>query len=320
MVFLLVPVLADSDPVMGIWEGTYTSESGDSGPLAMKIIALGKGKYVAVIELSDRGRRAELPGQQQEAGAAFHGSIDLGEDLGGSCFVKVLAAGPDIEGTYAGTSEKGTVRLKKATKKSPTLGASPPDGALVLFDGSGLEQWKRINGETPTWKILGSGAMEVVKGNIITIESFGDAKVHLEFRTPFMPEARGQARGNSGVYVQGRYEAQILDSFGLEPLHHDCGGIYEIADPIVNACLPPLDWQTYDIEFLAPRFDVDGKKTADAVMTVRLNGILVHDEVKVPRPTRASIDSNEVPKAGLMLQDHGNPVQYRNIWILPMNE
>jgi hypothetical protein len=206
------------------------------------------------------------------------------------------------------------------TKKSPTLGASPPEGAIALFDGSGLDLWQRINGETPTWRILDNGAMEVVKGNIITKERFGDARIHLEFRTPFMPEARGQARGNSGVYVQGRYEAQILDTFGLKPQHHDCGGIYEIAEPMENACLPPLDWQTYDIEFLAPRFNDAGEKTAEAVMTVRLNGILIHDRVKVPRPTRASIASNEVPRAGLMLQDHGNPVQYRNIWILPIDE
>jgi hypothetical protein len=312
-------VLSSGDAVMGIYEGFYTSDDGDYGPLSMKVIALGKKEYVAVIELSDRGMRVEIPGANEENRITFGGSVDLGTDLGGSYYIEATAEGSDLKGKFSGAFAEGTMTLKKVAGRSPNLGANPPQGAVVLFDGSGLDQWTGLNGEIPAWQILSNGVMEVGKGNIITKQSFGDAKVHLEFRTPFMPEARGQARGNSGVYMQGRYEAQVLDSFGMEPKDNECGSIYEIAAPLINACLPPLEWQTYDIEFMAPRFDRDGKKAANAVMSVWLNGVQVHTEVNVPRPTRAFFDEKEVPKAGLMLQDHGNPVQYRNIWVLPMD-
>jgi hypothetical protein len=131
-----------------------------------------------------------------------------------------------------------------------------------------------------------------------------------------MPSARGQGRGNSGVYLQGRYEVQVLDSYGLSGQDNECGGIYKVGRPIVNMCAPPLTWQTYDIEFRAPRFDAGGVKTADPVITVHHNGVLVQDELIVAGSTGAALNANATQPGGIYLQDHGNPVQYRNIWVL----
>jgi hypothetical protein len=194
--------------------------------------------------------------------------------------------------------------------------AGPP-GALVLFDGVNLESWQQANGAPAGWQILPDGAMEVRKGSILTRMEFGSARIHLEFRTPFMPEAQGQARGNSGVYIQNLYEIQILDSFGLDPKDNECGAVYRATAPRVNVCLPPLEWQTYDILFTAPEIDASGNKVKDAEVTVELNGILIHDKVKITGPTGGAKDRPEKGRGPLLLQDHGNPVQFRNVWLLP---
>ena len=131
-----------------------------------------------------------------------------------------------------------------------------------------------------------------------------------------MPTARGQARGNSGVYLQGRYEVQVLDSFGLAGEDNECGGIYQVSRPRVNMTLPPLQWQTYDIDFTAARFDSAGEKTANARLTVRHNGVLIHDDLELPGTTGGGDPEGPEPGA-LHLQDHWNPVFYRNVWVLP---
>ncbi|MBW3600671.1 MAG: DUF1080 domain-containing protein, partial [Planctomycetes bacterium] len=136
-------------------------------------------------------------------------------------------------------------------------------------------------------------------------------------RLPYQPQDRGQARGNSGVYLQGRYEVQMLDSFGLEGKQNECGGLYSVKDPDVNMCYPPLEWQTYDIDFTAARYDEEGKLTADPRVTVRHNGVVIHDDVELPgerNTTAAPVKPG--PEGGpVYLQDHGNPVRYRNIWV-----
>lgn len=204
-----------------------------------------------------------------------------------------------------------SMELERIERKSPTLGASPPPGAIVLFDGS--EESLSDNWE--------QGAQRTDDGLLIqgvtTRESFGDYRLHLEFQTPFMPNATGQGRGNSGVYHQGRYETQVLDSFGLDGKNNETGGIYTISDPSMNLCLPPLAWQTYDVDFTAAKFDSGGQKVSPARLTVRLNGVVVQSNVAVPRPTTAAIRP-ETPEPGpLHLQDHGNPVRFRNIWLVP---
>ena len=185
------------------------------------------------------------------------------------------------------------------------MGAKPPKGAVVLFNGKSTDHWR--GGKIVDKKYLGSTNCE-------SIDTFQDHKIHLEFRTPFMPTARGQARGNSGMYVHCRYEVQVLDSFGLDGKDNECGGIYSIAQPNVNMCLPPLSWQTYDVDFTAPRYK-DGKKVKNARITVKHNGVVIHDNLELPKHTPGR--HGEGPKAlGIFLQNHGNPVVYRNIWIV----
>jgi hypothetical protein len=196
--------------------------------------------------------------------------------------------------------------LRKVERTSPTLGAKPPQNAIVLFDGSSASEWE--NAELIEGSLLRAT-------NVASKRRFGDHQLHIEFRTPFMPKSRGQARGNSGVHVQGRYEVQVLDSFGLEGKNNECGGIYVIAEPIVNMCLPPLAWQTYDIEFTAAKYDDAGKKTANARMTVKHNGVVIHDNVDL-KDGNPGADGEGPTKNGLYLQDHGNPVAFRNIWVV----
>ncbi len=144
-------------------------------------------------------------------------------------------------------------KLKKTERRSPTLGAAAPPEAIVLFDGTeaSLAKWQAGAKRTPDGLLI---------PGVTTKETFRDYTLHAEFQTPFMPNANGQARGNSGIYHQGRYETQILDSFGLEGKNNEAGGIYEVRDPDINMCLPPLSWQTYDVDFTAARYDESGKK------------------------------------------------------------
>ena len=201
--------------------------------------------------------------------------------------------------------EAKIVLLKKVERESPTLGKKPPAGATVLFDGGKPDAWD--NGRVTPDGLLMEG--------VTSKQRFGDATLHLEFRTSFKPLARGQDRGNSGLYLQGRYETQILDSFSLEGKMDETGGIYSVKEPRENLCFPPLSWQTYDIEFTAARFGPDGKKTASARMTVLLNGIKVQDDVEIPHATTASPVPEGPDDGPIFLQDHGNPTRFRNIWV-----
>ncbi len=199
------------------------------------------------------------------------------------------------DGVLSGmTSDDKSYAMKKTERQSPTLGAKPPQDAIVLFDGTSLEHWKGGRLEQDTC-ILHTDAKDVKSTG-----KFKAYSVHLEFRTPFRPKSRGQGRGNSGFYQTNGQEIQVLDSFGLEGLKNECGGLYGRADCRINMCLPPLSWQTYDVE-LVPNAD-DPKA---ATITVRHNGVLIHDKV----PTKLG-------GGGFKLQGHGNLLQYRNIWLV----
>jgi hypothetical protein len=193
--------------------------------------------------------------------------------------------------------------------------AFPPEEApeaaewtVVHVDGSG----------SYGWRLTEEGAMEIVPGtgSAMSRREFGDHRIHVEFRTPLEPGGRGQGRGNSGVYVHGRYEIQILDSYGLEPSQGGCGGIYGVSAPRVNACAPPMQWQTYDIEFAAAQFDADGAKTGNARITVRHNGVAIHADAELPGATPGGLSGEETAAGPLFLQDHGHAVQFRNIWVV----
>lgn len=203
--------------------------------------------------------------------------------------------------------------------KDTTLGRQPPEGAIVLLgSGDELSGWVKRDGKTPAAWTFEDGVLTVRpgQGDILTDKTFtGDYTLHLEFNIPYMPEARGQGRGNSGVYLQGRCEVQVLDSYGLDSKDNDCGGIYRQHAPAVNACKPPLQWQTYDIDFKAPVVR-DGRIVEKARVTIRQNDLVIHDDVEVD-PTPGGVGEGSLAEGPLLLQDHGNLVQFRNIWLLP---
>lgn len=193
-----------------------------------------------------------------------------------------------------------------------------PEGALQLFDGLDVSAWQHRDGSDPQWTRDGT-ALEVAGsgGDVLTRESFGDALMHIEFRPP-PTGSQGQDRGNSGIYIQGRYEVQVLDSHGDGPSLNGCGAIYNIKAPDYEVTRPAGNWQTYDILFRAPRFDASGTKTENARVTVWQNGIMIHRDVELPGTTAGGISGDEAAVGPLLLQDHGNPVRYRNIWVLPL--
>ena len=240
----------------------------------------------------DKGKKIELNGAATTTGADFPKANGWAAQITGGT-LRLTVPGADAR------------KLEAIERKSPTLGSRPPKGAIVLFDGTDAKQFK-------PGKITKEGLLEQGANSVRRFQSH---RLHIEFRLPFQPKARGQGRGNSGCYLQGRYEVQMLDSFGLTGKNNECGGLYTIKAPDVNMCLPPLSWQTYDIDFTAAKFK-DGKKTEDARITVFHNGVKIHDNVKLPNRTRASPNA-EAPGPGFLhLQNHGNPVRYRNIWVL----
>jgi hypothetical protein len=204
--------------------------------------------------------------------------------------------------------------LAQEKPNDATIGAKPPEGAIVLLDGKGLDQWVTRDGKSPVnWPVV-DGIVTVGDGDIQTKERFGDFKLHVEFNVPYMPRARGQGRGNSGVYLGGTYELQVLDSYGLKLKNNDCGAIYTQVVPSVNACKPPLQWQTYDVTFHKAVVDSEGKAVKKARVTVLHNGIKTIDDAEIgPTPGGAGTKPGE--DGPILLQDHGNAVQYRNIWI-----
>ena len=267
--------------------------------MGVQVIALGDHKFDAVVYPGG------LPGDGWTGEEKVRGN---GSTADGQ--TKIVAKGhgyaliKDSEAVLFSESDEQAGVLKKIDRKSPTLGKAPPAGAIVLFDGKSADQFER--GKITMNNLLAADCE--------TKEKFGDHSLHIEFRTPFKPAARGQDRGNSGVYIQGRYECQVLDSFGLEGENNECGGIYSIARPKVNACFPPLSWQTYDMDFTAPRYE-NGKKVKNSRVTMRHNGILIHDDLELPKGTPGKNEEADAPDV-IYLQGHSNPVVYRNIWVV----
>ncbi len=208
------------------------------------------------------------------------------------------------------------------TPSSQEAPGRPPSDATVLFDGLDVSKWIGRDGEI-RWKVE-NGTLEVTRsGNIETIEHFGDCQLHVEWAAPAGVTGESQGRGNSGVFLMGRYEIQVLD--GYENRTYADGhtaAVYGQVPPLVNACRKPGEWQTYDIFFMAPRFD-GGKLVSPAYVTVVHNGVLVHHHTELLGATGHKIVGSYVahpPKGPLMLQDHGDPVRYRNIWIRALQD
>ncbi len=206
-----------------------------------------------------------------------------------------------------------------------TTNSSAPSDAIVLFDGTGVKEWDKKDGGAPGWKIDDEGALTVVKGSgdIATKKKFNNFQLHIEWRSPALIAGASQTRGNSGIFLMGSYELQVLDSYNNPTyVNGQAGSIYKQQIPLVNACKKPGEWQTYDVVFTAPVFAEDGKVLSPARVTVLQNGILVQNNAEIKGNTEwiglpKYVKLN--PKEPLILQDHGkdggNPVSYRNIWI-----
>ncbi len=300
-----VALIEDSDFSI---QGEYGSEKAGDFAEGVQVVALGGGLFDAYLlegGLPGLGwtpdkTRTILKGTRQEDKIVFESSDkSIAATIQGGKWILTDKDGKKSE-------------LPRIERKSPSLGMTPPAGAVVLFDGSSAEQWEKGKVENG---LLASGCTSKQK--------FASYRLHLEFRTPYKPTARGQGRGNSGIYHSGRWETQVLDSFGLDGKDNECGGIYSVSKPRLNMCLPPLVWQTYDVDFTAAKFDTEGKRIAWPRITVRLNGVLVHEDLELGKDfTTAAPSSTPLvnPEGPVNIQDHGNPVFFRNIWIVPVND
>jgi len=315
------------DTYFGDYEGTYSfSETAvaDGAPAPAeaeaKVIAEGNSRYHLVLRAkpldpSEWPLQIELEGRLQ------------GEKM----IVDGHAGGHDWRGEIANGALKiakqgygGAFEMKRVMKKSPTEGLPPPGDAIVLLafqpgQKPGLDEWKEAGWVTTAEGILHKeptqgGKPARAHHDLYSRRDFRNVRLHVEFRLPYEPDLHEQARGNSGVFLADRYEVQVLDSYGLMPGAGDCASIYDVAPPRVNAAFPPLSWQTYDITFDAPKLDAAGKMTRGPSITVLWNGVKVHENQTAPTPTGDPRRPNAA-SGSIRLQDHGNLVYFRNIWV-----
>jgi hypothetical protein len=285
--------------VQGEWVGTAPYKGKDV-KYGVQIFALGDGKFHGVGYYGglpgdgwDTKTKLEADGETQEGGIVVFKRNDS------------TSTYQDGVVTIRNNEGKTLCVFHKVQRTSPTLGAKPPEGAVVLFDGTTADKFS--GGRMTPDGLLMEGATSQQK--------FQSYALHLEFLIPYEPSKGGQGRGNSGYYAQGRYEVQILDSLGLPPKSNECGGIYGVAAAVIPMSYPPLSWQTYDVDFTAAEYN-NGQKVQNARMTVRHNGVEIHKDVEVPQATTAA-PVPEGPEPGpVYLQNHGNPVRFRNIWVV----
>lgn len=304
-------------------QGEYVGTVGGAGAIGIQVIALGNSEFQAVYYPGGLpGAGWDGKGKSLGQGRLTNGNLMLAPADGSRAYM----AGPPSEfsatgqfppaghqaytamirdGRLKGRTDSGAeIRAEKMQRRSPTLGKPPPAGAVVLLPFEPgtppvVDAWTN-----PKWAPRQDGSLQAVPkcGENRTREVIaGSWLMHVEFRSPFQPDARSQGRGNSGVFPPGGREIQVLDSFGLDGLPNECGGIYKNIPPQVNMCLPPLSWQTYDITFHAAEGD------EPAWYHVEHNGVTIHEKVPLGKPGPGP----------LRIQDHGNPVSYRNIWYLP---
>ncbi|MEO0509801.1 MAG: DUF1080 domain-containing protein [Verrucomicrobiota bacterium] len=313
---------------MGDWDGGYINPEPGIWPqrnpsLVARVVGRKTGSY-EVQFMNAFDRRAEI-----EFGAIVKpkkGAIHYADDK-----VRFEIRGDRLTGAHKFMKHGKTVwapfELMKVERLSPTIGLPPAPGAQQLIN-PGLEQWQHPKGNIPSWKYIGDGILECYPkkagnkkgGNLETKNGYKDIELHLEYRLPYEPENSGQSRANSGLFIQGVYEIQILDSYGISPGWTDCGALYKVSPPKINACLPPGLWQTYDVTFKAARFDDEGKMTSPPEITVLHNGKVIHLDQPMAEITQFS-ETNRMGKhpteaKPILLQDHGHPIQFRNFWIL----
>jgi hypothetical protein len=284
-------------------QGEYVGEitvNGSTCTIGVQVVALGDGKFDALVF------QGGLPGN------GYNGAVRQklsGERIGtqvtlkGDCLNVVLQTGFAALVKSPSGDRLGT--LQPVKRVSQTMGAKPPADAIVLFDGVNTDRLAEA-------KVTADGLLEV---GCETKDVYQNFTLHAEFRVPYMPYARGQSRGNSGFYLQRRYEVQVLDSFGLELQFNDCASLYRFKAPDLNMSFPPLRWQTYDLTFTGAKFDVCGNKVCKARITVRHNGVVVHNQVDLENKTGGGKPEGPDPLV-ILLQNHKNPVNFRNIWLI----
>ena len=297
--------------VQGLYQGSCKGAKGEE-KIEARVVAWGHGTYKVFVRQSlaeGKIAKIELDGKPDGDAIRFTGKS------GSAAWTAVYADGA-IKGTCAQTA---TLEMKRVVRESPTLGAKPPQGAIVLLDGKNFDNVTKKplkDGSEQKWKLTDDGGIEVPKGGMNSKRQVPDSfKLHVEFKINLRPEARGQGRGNSGVYLPNGTEIQVLDSFGMTTYKGGgCGGLYAYKDPdafdeFSLASAPPLQWQTYDVEYRVQK--KDGNLVGRPRVTVLHNGILIHDKAEPDRNARAG---------GFHFQDHGNPVQFRNIWVMPLED
>ena len=316
-------------PLMGDWKGMITSTSEkkkfkQNPYICARVIGLGDNEYE--IQLIPDVHKRAAPFLVTTA-KIVKGTLKFKS----GAWSGIITANKGFTGKYNAGKEQARFSLKKVHYISPTLGQKPPKDAIILFDGKDTDRWQLQKTKGPvTWKIVGD-AMEVFPkkqnknkgGSIETKQKFGSCKLHIEFKLPYEPKSRGQGRGNSGVFLACGIEVQILDSYGLLGAWNECGALYKTSPPKINMCAPPEHWQSYDITYIVPEFDHSGKVTKDGSITVSHNGKLIHNKQAINVPTANTQLAQEKmlarPPGPISLQDHGNKVQYRNIWLIKLD-
>jgi hypothetical protein len=313
------PTLPVDFKIQGEYAGEHTGA---------QVIALGKGTFQAVIFPGglpgagwDGKNKSLMAGKLDVEKATFEPAKGTRKYLAQKPeeFSATSKFPPVGQKDYTGTADGSTLKiqtddgkaieLKKTTRESDTMGAKPPSGAIVLFDGTNKDAWTGGRVDEKTHFLNTDGQ------DIRTKQRFNNYTAHVEFLLPYRPDARGQGRGNSGFYQVDMYEVQILDSFGLDGKDNECGGVYTKLAPKVNMCLPPLVWQTYDAEFTNAVAE-GGKVAKKARLTLKHNGVVVHDDREINGKTGGARNDAEGTPGPLQLQGHGNPLQFRNVWVV----
>lgn len=301
-------------PFMGDWEGQWSAEEDKDPFLGAQIIGRGDDTYEIHLLPALYHRcepYAEVTARVQDGTLTFksgkyYGTVTADAFTGGR--------------VEEDPSKNATFHMTRVNRTSPTIGLPAPENAIVLFDGTSMDAW--VNDPAGPWGIRDGNLMSVSeKGKqLVSKQKFTDVTAHVEFRLPYMPTETGQKRANGGVFFQGEYEIQVLDSYGLPGYFRECGAFYKVSAPKVNMCYPPNAWQTYDVDYTAPRFDAQGQQIAHARMTVRHNGVLIHTDEEIPfLPTNSykdRIKPHPREPGTIELQAHGNHVQYRNFWVV----
>lgn len=336
--FMLVSLLSVSflqaskiPPVMGDWQGAWATEPAsrsavNSPELAAQVVGIGNDTYLVQI-MEAFGRRADLY-FEAPIKADKDGRLVYEDDK----WSFVISADSFAGQSSHGHPEPIPFSLKKIQRLSPTLGRPAPTGAVVLFDGKNLDAWQHADQQAATWLVLDEEkAFECLPrtpengagGNLFTRRTFGDCEIHLEYLIPYLPEDRVKWRGNSGVYIQGLYEIQIIDSYGATGGWQDCGALYKVSPPKVNMSGPPGQWQSYDIIFRTARFNASGDLIQYPVISVSHNGVPIHTLYGIKERTSHALSDRLLPPPSdpgvILLQDHGYRVQFRNVWVRPLD-